>query len=403
MNAAARRGLIWAGVATLAIAAVVYLLQPDPIAVDLAVVSRGPLVVTAREDGLTRIRERYEVSTPLAGRLLRISLDVGDEVVAEQTVVARLEPTLPSLLDPRTVAQARARVQAAERRLQLAKLQQETARAEAEHAESERVRIYQLHQQGAASDSEQQLAELQARLTADARRAAEYTVEISQYEWELEKAALLLASGEDAAGVPAEMELVIRAPIDGRVLRMHQESSTVVAAGTVLMEIGDPKDLELVVDVLSRDAVRIKPGAAVRVHRWGGEQPLHGSVRYVEPSGFTKFSALGVEEQRVNVIIDLLEPPEQRHTLGDAFRIEAEITLWQTDAALRVPTSALFRVGEAWATFVVRDGVAQQQQLQVGAMNEAFAEVLSGVDEGDIVIEYPGDQIEAGVAIVPRS
>src|SRR5690606_9832320 len=147
----------------------------------------------------------------------------------------------------------------------------------------------QLHQQGAASDSEHQQAELQARLTADARRAADYAVEISQYEWELEKSALLLTGGENAA-IPEEMELVIRAPIDGRVLRMHQENSAVVAAGTVLMEIGDPKDLELVVDVLSRDAVRIQPGAAVQVHRWGGEQPLHGSVRYVEPSGFTKFS-----------------------------------------------------------------------------------------------------------------
>src|SRR5690606_3655557 len=145
------------------------------------------------------------------------------------------------------------------------------------------------------------------------------------------------------------MELVIRAPVNGRVLRLHQEDSAVLTAGTVLMELGDPKDLELVVDVLSRDAVRIVPGAAVKVHRWGGEQPLHGSVRYVEPSGFTKFSALGVEEQRVNVIIDLLEPPEQRQTLGDAFRVEAEITLWQTDAALRIPTSALFRVGQSWA------------------------------------------------------
>lgn len=402
MNAATRRGLFWIGIAAAAMAAAIYLLQPDPVPVDLAVISRGPLTVTAREDGLTRIRERYEVSTPLTGRLLRITLDVGDEVVADQTVLARLEPTLPSLLDPRTVAQAQARVRAAERRLQLAKLQQATSRAEAEHAESERVRIYQLHQQGAASDTEHQQAELQARLTADAQRAAEYAVEIAHYEWELEKAALLLARGDDA-DMPEGMELVIRAPINGRVLRLQQENSAVVPAGTGLMEIGDPQDLELVVDVLSRDAVRIQPGAAVRVHRWGGEQPLHGSVRYVEPSGFTKYSALGVEEQRVNVIIDLTEPPEQRRTLGDAFRIEAEITLWETADALRIPTSALFRSGPAWATFIVRDGQAQLRQLEIGAMNDTFAEVLAGVEEGDTVIEYPGDRIEPGVAIVPRS
>ncbi len=402
LSAATRRGLLWAAAAAVALAVIVYLLRPDPLPVDLAVVSRGPLAVTAREDGLTRIRERYEVSTPLAGRLQRIELDVGDEVVAEQTVLARLEPTLPSLLDPRTLAQAQARVRAAERRLELAKLQQESALAEAEHAQSERVRIYQLHRQGAASDSEHQQAELQARLTADAQRAAKYAVEIAQYEWELEKSALLLAQGTESEDA-SEMELVIRAPVSGRVLRLRQENSAVIPVGTVLMEIGDPHDLELVVDVLSRDAVRIQPGAAVEVHRWGGDQTLHGSVRYVEPAGFTKFSALGVEEQRVNVIIDLLEPPEQRPTLGDAFRVEAEITLWQTPEALRIPTSALFRSGQTWATFIVRDGTAELRQLEIGAMNEAFAEVLSGVEEGDTVIEYPGDRIEPSVAIVPRA
>ncbi len=400
MGVALRR-VVWVLLAAVVLAAVVYLLQPDPVPVDLTVVSRGPLAVTAREDGLTRIRERYQISTPLAGRLLRIDLNVGDRVIADQTVVARMEPTLPSLLDPRTVAQAQARVRAAEGRLQVANLQLETTRAEADHAEAERARVYQLHRQNAASDVELRQAELEARLKANARRAAEYAIEIAQYETELEKAALLLTRGENADNAK-ETELVIRAPIDGRILRVQHESSAVIPAGTVLMEVGDPRDLELVVDVLSRDAVRIEPGAAVTVHRWGGDAPLHGHVRYVEPSGFTKFSALGVEEQRVNVVIDLVEPPEQRLALGDAFRVEAEITLWQTDDALTIPTSALFRSGDAWAAFVMIDNAAQLRQLDIGQMNDAMAEVIAGVDEGDVVIEYPGDRIQPGVRVVPR-
>jgi HlyD family secretion protein len=409
--------MVWSVVLIAVIGAGVYLLQPDPVPVDMSVVSRGPLAVTAREDGLTRIRERYAISTPLTGRLMRITLDVGDPVSADQTVIARMEPTLPSLLDPRTLAQAQARVRAAERRLQVANVQLEAARAQADHAETERVRIYQSHQRGAASDAELQQAKLEARLRSDGRRAAEYSVEIAQYELELEKSALLLARGEgsgdthgdrDDAGDAAEgndsteAELVIRAPIDGRVLRVHQENSAVIPAGTVLLEVGDPSDLELVVDVLSRDAVRIEPGAGVVVRRWGGDDPLHGSVRYIEPSGFTKFSALGVEEQRVNVVIDLVESPEQRQTLGDAFRVEAEITLWQTDAALLIPTSALFRQGQGWATFIVADGQARQREVEIGQMNPSLAEVLRGVDEGEWVIEYPGDRIHDGVRVAER-
>jgi HlyD family secretion protein len=383
------------------ISAIVYLLRPTPISIDTALVTTGPLTISAREDGLTRIRERYEISTPLAGRLIRITHEVGDSVIADQTVLARMEPTLPALLDPRSVAQAQARVRAAERRLEVARLRFETARAEAEHAESERVRLYQLSQQDAATDKELKEAELESKLRSDARRAAEYAIEIAEYELELENAALMITSGEENEGTDVT-ELAIRAPINGRILRIHQENSAVIPAGTVLMELGDPADLELVVDVLSRDAVRVRPGASVTSNRWGGDRPLRGQVRYVEPAGFTKFSALGVEEQRVNVIIDLIEPADQRGALGDAFRVEAEITLWHAEDVLRIPTAALFRDGGRWAAFFVSDGVADQRELEIGQINESMAEVIGGAEAGQVVIVYPGDRVQPGTRVRSR-
>lgn len=395
------RRVIWLLFLLGCISALVYLLRPTPIPIDTALITTGPLTITAREDGLTRIRERYEISTPLAGRLIRITHEVGDSVIADQTVLARMEPTLPTLLDPRSVAQAQARVRAAERRLEVARLRLETARAEAEHAESERIRLYQLSRQDAATDKELKEAQLQSKLRSDARRAAEYAIEIAEYEWELENAALVITSGERTEATDVT-ELAIRAPINGRILRIHQENSAVIPAGTVLMELGDPADLELVVDVLSRDAVKIRPGANVTLNRWGGDRPLRGQVRYVEPAGFTKFSALGVEEQRVNVIIDLIEPAEQRGPLGDAFRVEAEITLWHAEDVLRIPAAALFRVGGRWAAFFVSDGVADQRELEIGQINESMAEVIDGAEAGQAVIVYPGDRVQPGTRVRPR-
>ncbi|HBJ33256.1 MAG TPA: efflux transporter periplasmic adaptor subunit [Planctomycetaceae bacterium] len=374
------------------------LLRPAPLLVDVALVSQGALTVTANEDGVTRIRERYEVSTPLAGRVLRLTHNVGDAVSADETILARMEPTHPDLLDPRAVAQAQARVMAAQRRLEIARLQLETAKAESQHAETERMRLYQLRDQDAVSESELNQATLTSRLKSDAQRTAQYTIEIADYELELERSALLLTKADGSTG-PGKMELEIRAPINGRILRILHEDTAVIAAGTVLMEIGDPHDLEILVDVLSRDAVRINSGASVRILRWGGDAPLHGTVRYVEPSGFTKFSALGVEEQRVNVVIDLEEPAERRLQLGDAYRVETEIALWHADPVLKIPTHSLFRVGERWAAFFVIDGLAVQRELEIGKMNEREAEVLQGARVGDAVIEYPSDSIRSGLRV----
>lgn len=386
---------------TVFISAVWYLLRPAPLSVDVATISVGPLTVTASEDGVTRIRERYEVSTPLAGRVLRLTHNVGDAVSADETILARMEPTHPDLLDPRAVAQAQARVMAAQRRLEIARLELQTAKARAEHAETERVRLYQLRAQDAVSEAELNEATLASQLKSDAQRAAQYAIEIADYELELERSALLLttADGSNEAG---KMELEIPAPIHGRILRILHENTAVVPAGTVLMEIGDPQDLEILVDVLSRDAVRIKPGASVRILRWGGDVPLHGTVRHVEPSGFTKFSALGVEEQRVNVVIDLVESAESRQSLGDAYRVEAEITLWHADKILKIPTHSLFRIGDKWAAFLVRDGLAIQRELKIGQMNDREAEVIEGAIEGEIVIEYPGDNVRSGLRVQAR-
>lgn len=378
-----------------------FLLRPAPLAVELAMISVGPLTVTANEDGVTRIRERYEVSTPLAGRVLRLTHNVGDAVSADETILARMEPTHPDLLDPRAVAQAQARVKAAQRRLEIARLQLETAKAETDHAETERVRLYQLRDQDAVSEAELNQATLASRLKSDAQRAAQYAIEIADYELELEHAALLLTKADGSADAK-EMELEIRAPINGRILRILHENTAVVPAGTVLMEIGDPQDLEILVDVLSRDAVRIKPGASVRIMRWGGDTPLHGSVRYVEPSGFTKFSALGVEEQRVNVVIDLIESAESRQLLGDAFRVEAEITLWHADSVVKIPTHSLFRIGDRWAAFFVSDDLAIQREVTIGQMNGREAAVIQGDVDGEYVIQYPGDNVRSGLRVVSK-
>jgi HlyD family secretion protein len=374
---------------------------PRPVLVDIAAVTVGPMDVRVEEDGKTRIRERYVVSTPLTGRLLRITLNVGDMVTADQTILARMEATDPALLDPRTVAQAKARVSAGERKLLAAKADLAKAEAEAQFAETEMGRLRQLRTRNAASTSEFEAAELEFRRCTEEARTAGFSVDIAEYELELERAALLLTDPDQRSS--GEMELSIKAPIDGRILRIYQESSAVVTAGSPLMEVGDPTDLEVVADVLSRDAVRISAGDTVILKRWGGEHPLRGRVRLVEPSGFTKLSALGVEEQRVSVIIDLIDPPESRQELGDGFRVDCEVIVWESASSLQVPASALFRVDGQWHVFVVSgQSIAERRQVEIGQNNGSTAEVIRGLQAGDRVIVHPGDTIEDGVAVTAR-
>jgi len=378
-------------------AALVYAFLPKPVGVDLATVSRGPLVVTVDEDGKTRLKDRYVVAAPLAGRLQRIELKAGDSVEAGKTLIAAIEPTDPALLDPRARAEAEARVRAAEAKLKQAGPELERALTAMRFAESKLARIRQLQQSSATTKEEVEERELLFRSTSEEFKSKKFAEDIARFELELAQAALVRTRPD---GVDGHFE--IHAPISGRVLRVYQESATVVTPGTQLLELGDSQQLEVEIDVLSSDAVQIRPGAKVYLEQWGGENPLVASVRLVEPSAFTKISALGVEEQRVNVIADFADPVDSRATLGDGYRVEARIVVWENDDVLRVPTSALFREGEDWSVFVVENERAVQRGVKLGRRNNLEAEVLDGLRDGQKVVMYPSDKIEDGVAVTER-
>lgn len=395
------RRLVWLVILASVAAAIAIAFRPQPVLVDTTVVARGALQVTVDEDGRTRIRERYVVSAPLNGRLQRLTLDPGDTVTRDETVVATIEPVDPSLLDERTLAETRARVSAAEASVNRAASLVERAKVTLDRAESELGRIHRLADENAASPDEVEAAQLAFRAAGRDHQAAIFSREIADFERELAQAAQIRSGGKPDGDASAEY-LVIKAPISGDVLRVFEENSRVVTPGTPLLEIGDASDLELEIDVLSSDGVRIRPGQDVLIDHWGGEQLLRGSVRLIEPSAFTKISALGVEEQRVNVIVDLTDPSEQRRGLGDAFRIEAHIVIWQAEDILTIPTSALFRSGDDWSVFAVQDGTAQQITVEPGHRNPLEVQIVAGLNEGDEIVLYPGDRIRHGTAIQRR-
>jgi HlyD family secretion protein len=421
--------LFVAFVALAVVGGLVYAFWPTPVEADLVEVGRGTLRVTVDEDGKTRIREKYVVSAPLNGRILRISMDPGDEVVAGKTLLTMIEPRDPELLDARSVAQAEARVKAAEAAWRRAGPILEAARHAQGQAEADVARKRGARAQNAISQSELDDAEYLFRQRSEELRSARMAQEIAQFELQQAEAALIRSkprateeppssnnravNGNGSAVDPAPengstaengngWNLPIYSPINGRVLRVFQESAAVVTPGTPLIELGDPADLEVEIDVLSRDAVKIKPGDLVLLEHWGGSRPLKGQVRVVEPSGFTKISTLGVEEQRVYVIVDLIDPPTERRSLGDGFRVEARVVIDEAKDVLKVPTSALFRVGDKSAVFQVVDGVVRQQEVKVGRQNGLEAEILEGLSPGDKVVLHPSDRIEAGVKVQQR-
>jgi HlyD family secretion protein len=382
------------------VAAAIVALRPRGVEVDLGTVDRGPLEVTIREDGKTRIKERYTISAPLAGKLERMPWDVGDPVCKEADVIAVIVPTDPELLDPRARAQAEARVHAAEALQSKTAAQLDRARVNHAFAGTNLERARKVFATRAASRQDVDNAE-QAELTAGhALREAEFAAIVARFE--LEQARAVLSRADAQEGVPADSRHEIQSPVGGSILRVFEESSTVVAPGAKLVELGDPRDLEIEVDVLSTDAVQVKPGARVSIEHWGGDQPLAGRVRVIEPSAFTKVSALGVEEQRVNVIIDFVSPPAERAALGDGFRIEARIVTWEAPDVLRVPAGALFRDGDAWAVFVVENDRVALRRVNTGRSSDDYAEVIDGLQQGDEVILYPGDLIEAGARVRKR-
>lgn len=399
------RKLLWFVVGAIVLSGVGYALWPKPLLVDLAEVTTGPMQVTVDEEGKSRIKERYKVSSPLSGQLRRIELDPGDEVQAGVTLLAVIEPSDPDLLDSRSRAEARARVKAAEAVLQQAAPNLERARAALEFAQAEHGRIRTLFEQQNSTQQQFERAELDVRTKVEEHKSAQFAVQIATFELEQAQAALLRAepqpSGTAEAGADAPRFEIV-APINGRVLHVLEKSAAVVRAGTPLVELGDPSDLEVEVDVLSSDGVLIQRGSKVIFERWGGEAPLHGRVRLVEPAAFTKISALGVEEQRVYTVIDFDEPAEQRTSLGDGFRVEARIVTWQSDNVLRVPAGALFRHDEKWAVFRLEAGRARLRHVQIGHINSQEAEVLGGLTAGDLLVAHPSDKIVDDVRITQR-
>jgi len=387
---------IFAIIVVLGVVVVITLVMlPKPVPVELATIQRGPLVVTVTDDGRTRIRERYVVSAPLSGRLVRIRHKPGDEVIAHETQLTMIEPTDPALLDPRSIVEAEARVKTASARVKKTKPLLDSAQVALDHTETEMGRLAQLVESDAATDQDLEDRRFAYQQAINEYKAARFEVEIAGFELDVAKAALTRGTDDAQAN---GWSFPVTSPISGRVLRVFQESATILNAGERILEIGDPADLEVEVDILSTDAVRIRPGSRVMLEQWGGSSSLPARVRLIEPSAFTKVSALGIEEQRVNVIIDF-DLQEYLPPLQDGYRVEASIVEWESDDVLTVPAGALFREGTEWAVFVAEKNRAKLTLIELGHRNDDEAEVLDGLKQGEQVILYPGDRIEDGVKI----
>jgi HlyD family secretion protein len=393
MTVLQRRIGLWGGLGALLVAGLVWSFRPQPVPVDLAEVTRGPLAVTIDEEGETRVRDVFVLSAPVAGRMRRIDMEVGDEVVAGETVVAEIEPVDPTLLDARSATEARAQVRAAE--------------AELGFATRELERQRQLGQRGVVSARDLDAAEKAyrtARAALENARAALLARELLTERATARSRGAGAAKRDDSDCVC----IPVLAPVPGRVLRIVRESAGVVQPGDPLVEIGDPRDLEIVVDLLSADAVRVEPGQEVRIEQWGGGEPLHGRVHLVEPYGFTKVSALGIEEQRVNVIIRFTDPPEQWQRLGHGYRVEARIVLWRGEGVVKLSLSALFRAHahdgaeSGWAVFVAERGRARLREVARGRHNGLEVEITAGLEPGQRVVLHPSDRVADGARIAER-
>jgi len=376
-------------------AGLIYGFLSRPLPVDIVRISASPMRVSIEEEGRTRVRDRYLVSAPAAGYIRRLPVKPG-ALVRAGTRVAVLEPARPDPLDPRSQAQARARVDAARAAVASAEAAMAGARAETLLANQELERSRKLESRGFVSPQALDQAVQQHQGAIARESATRHAREIAVHELEVAQALLTRTARS------LEPPLEIRSPIDGRVLRLAHESEGPVAAGQALLEIGDPQSLEIEVEVLSTSAVQIPPGTRVLIERWGGPQTLSGTVRMIEPSGFTKVSALGVEEQRVRVLVDLTSPPDDWDTLGDGYRVEARFLIWQNDSVLQVPVSALFRLNGGWAVFKVDQDRARIQSVDIGHRNGLHAQVLSGLSAEDRVISHPDDRITEGREIRPR-
>jgi HlyD family secretion protein len=397
-----RRIAFWGTIGLLVVAALALAMRPRPVPVDFAQVTRGPLAETLDHEGRTRVRERYVVSAPVAGRVLRIELRPGDLVSANRTIVATFAPASSSLLDARTRAEAQSRVSAAEAVFEQAQAQREQVRVQAQHAADERDRARNLEKTGLMTVEARQAAEAEATARQRALDAAEAAVRAASHDVGAARALLVEPGSGAERPVAGAVTLSLRSPIDGVVLERHHESEAVVMQGEPLVTVGDTSGIEVIADYLSADAVRIRPGMRALVDQWGGAKPLDAVVDRVEPSGFLKVSALGVEEQRVWVVLRFNQPAEARRPLGDGYRVEARVVTWEAADVVRVPINALFRRGDGWAALVDGGGVARERRIALGHRNGSFAEVLSGLTPADRVVTYPPEGVADGTLIRAR-
>jgi len=382
----------------------VFAFIPEAVKVDMVLVEKGNILITLDGEGKTRIHDIYVVSTPVDGRVTRIESEPGDFVTAGKTVIANMYPANPQFLDKRSETQAKADVDGAKAALALANARVKQVKAQLEFDKAELKRARELYEKKTVSKSGLERAELSLKTLKAELETAQSNLRVMVSRLEAAKVRLLQPeAGELGVGKnDSHCQICIHSPVDGRVLRILHKSESIVPVGTALVEIGNPSDLEVNIEMLSTNAVRVKVGDEALIKRWGGSEDIRARVRVIEPSGFTKISALGVEEQRVNVILSFTDPIEKWKSLGDAFRVEAAIVIDRADDVLTVPLSALFRENEAWSVFKVIDGKVQLQQVKVGRRNDRRAEIEAGLNVGEQIITHPGNNIEEGVRVDKR-
>lgn len=380
-------------------AAFYYAMKERPALVDVALAESGPMAVTIDAEGITRVRDVYVVSSPITGHLSRVTLEEGAPVASHTTIVASIHPLDPPFIDTRTRSELLAAVEAAKSAIALAEVELQRAQTALKLAESAYDRADRLAKTNVVSVSALEKALSDVELQTAQVASAEATIRLRQAELESAKARLVQPSDVNVSPEGSDCCIDLTAPVDGIVLKVIARSEQAVSQGTPIAEIGNPADLEITVDLLSRDATRIQPGDRAVITEWGGEADLEATVRRIDPAGFTKISALGIEEQRVNAILDFTSAPG---SLGHGYRVLAKLVIWSADDVLQVPISALFRSGGTWSVFAVREGVAELTAVSIGQMNASHAQLLEGLEEGDTVILYPNDLIEDGSLVEER-
>ncbi len=396
MTAQLRRRIFVIAVGAVVVLAIIYGFLPKPVEIDVAPATRGPLRVTVEEEGRTQVRNRFVVSAPVAGYLRRITLDVGD-AVKKGDPVASLEPLGSTVIYPRSRAEAEAAVAASQASYDAALERARAATADAEYARDRAARMRKLAADGFVSKDDLDQAESERKKAEANRLSAEAAAAAAKAD--LEQAQSVLRYSTAGERKNQQESVNVRTPAGGSVLKLHRRSEGIVSSGERLLDIGDPRDLEVKVEVLSADAVKLRPGTPVLFERWGGGEALEGRVHVVEPAGFTKVSSLGVEEQRVNVLVDITSPFDHWQQLGDGYRLDATFILWEGKNVLQVPASALFRRGDGWALFNVEKKRARLRDVVIGRRNGLSAEIIDGIPEGTLVITNPEDRIQDGVAV----